>query len=522
MSDAEQSKQSSWGADVRAGLSAVEPDASPHLEFAEREAEAYSDGQIRSGKLAGRGMWEAIWILAVPVLIQQVLAAFVGLADKMIAGYLPDGVAVPALDGIGIGSYVAWFLGIALTGVGVGAQAIIARAIGAGRVGEAERTAGSALTVGVIWGAVVGCAVWLSTDPLIRLCSLEGEAARFCAQYVHTMALAMPACALMTVGSMCLHGAGETAKPAWIGALVNLVNVVFAWLLSGVDFHLFGFHLISPLPIDPATNGVLGIAVGTAISYAVGALATVWVLFGGVKDLRPRPAQLRLQGDLVWRICRVGLPNFAEGVALWAVNLFVMAFIGMAALAAATGTADAARGGLVGAHMIAVQWEAFSFLPGFAMGTAAASLAGQFIGAGNPEMARRSAVACTWVGVAIMGTLGVALMLLGEPLTRIISREPIHLREVPPILMICGAIQVFFALAMVLRGALRGAGDTTAVLLITVVSSYGIRLPLAWLLGVKLGYGLSGIWFGLCAELVIRGLLFLWRFRSGKWLRVRV
>jgi Na+-driven multidrug efflux pump len=75
---------------------------------------------------------------------------------------------------------------------------------------------------------------------------------------------------------------------------------------------------------------------------------------------------------------------------------------------------------------------------------------------------------------------------------------------------------------MVVRNGLRGVGDTTWILWITVVSCYGLRLPLAWYLGVHLGYGLVGIWWALSAELVVRGLLFLLRFLFGRWDRITV
>ena len=80
---------------------------------------------------------------------------------------------------------------------------------------------------------------------------------------------------------------------------------------------------------------------------------------------------------------------------MWAVNLFVLGFIGEIAVSLGRTNPEFADGGLVGAHIITVQWEAFSFLPGFAMGTAAAALAGQYLGAGNARMARRAIFACT-------------------------------------------------------------------------------------------------------------------------------
>ena len=492
----------------------------PLLALEEQEAGVEADGRIRAGRLAGRSLGGAILMLALPVFLQQTLTAIVGLVDKVISGSLPAEMVKPAMDAIGIGSFVGWFIAVAMGGLGIGGQAIVARAIGGGDLVLAERAAGQALGLGFIWGAIVGVAMWWLVHPLAHATGLSPDATIYCGQYIRVVALSMPLCGLMMVGSMALHGAGDTVRPSVIAVAINLVNLVASIALSGVELRLGEARLPSLLGIDPGAYGVVGIAGGTALAYAVGGIATTAVLLRGVRDLQVRPFTLRPQRAMAWRVIRIGVPNFFEGLAMWGVNLFVLAFIGLIALAEATDGVP--REGLVGAHTIAVQWEAFSFLPGFAMGTAAGALAGQYLGAGNPAMARRAIVRCTLIGMGFMGALGVVFMLCGEFLTRIVSDDPMHLEVVPRLLLIAGSVQVFFALIMVVRQALRGVGDTKAVLTITVLSSYGIRLPLAWLLGVQLGYGLVGIWIGLCAELAVRGLLFAGRFLQGGWAKVRV
>ena len=133
-------------------------------------------GSIRSGSLAGKTMWGAIWFLAIPILIQQILIATVGLADKMFAGALPDGVVLPAMDAIGIGSYIGWFISIAVSGVGIGAQALIARAMGSGNVGFGEKVLGQSLLLAFVWGTFVAIGLWFAAAPLGELCQLSEEA----------------------------------------------------------------------------------------------------------------------------------------------------------------------------------------------------------------------------------------------------------------------------------------------------------------------------------------------------------
>jgi Na+-driven multidrug efflux pump len=284
-------------------------------------------------------------------------------------------------------------------------------------------------------------------------------------------------------------------------------------MLSGVELTFGNFTLSNPFSFD---WHVEGIAAGTAISYLFGGAATLVVLIRGVRDLKLEGKHLPIDPRMCRRIVALGVPNFLEGMAMWGVNLFVLIFIGWIA----KNEIDVADGqGLQGAHIIAVQWEALSFLPGFAMGTAAGALAGQYLGARNPHMASKAIVACIGVACAIMGLLGVLFMTQGELLTSIISTEPVHMKHVPNLLYICGTIQAAFAVAMVTRQGLRGAGDSMWPFLITSVSSYAVRLPLAWYLGVHLELGIEGIWLGLCGELVVRGALFLGRFMHGGWKR---
>ena len=501
--------------------SAASPDDPVGVTSAAIEQEALPDdeGVIKAGRLAGKSMSQAIWILAWPVLLQQTMAAGVGFVDKLLAGNLPADIARPAMDGVGIGSFVGWFIGIALTGLGVGGQAIIARGMGSGDLRESQRALGQSMILSITWGAIVAALMIFLAEPLARYSNLTPEATSACVTYVRTLALGLPFCGVMMVGGMCLHGAGEAHKPFQIAVWVNVVNCIASWLISGVAIRAMDATIPNPSPLAPTEWGVFGLAAGSAISYVVGAWLTWHVLRKGVKDLRLERSSLAIDTAMSWRIVRVGIPNFFEGLAMWAVSLFILGFIGEAAM---RGIGTDSKEGLVGAHIITVQWEAFSFLPGFAMGTAAGALAGQYLGAGSTRLARSAIWKCTLIGIAIMGVMGVVFILFGRPLTAIISSDPLHLEVVPKLLMIAGFAQGFFALAMVVRNGLRGVGDTKWILAITVGSCFLIRLPLAWYLGIHLGHGLVGIWWGLMIELSLRGLMFLARFRFGAWERIHV
>ena len=476
-------------------------------------------GAIRSGSLAGKTMSGAIWILAMPILVQQILVACVGLADKMFAGALPDEVVLPALDAIGIGSYIGWFIAIAVSGVGVGGQALIARAMGGGRETMAGEVLGQSIVLAGLWGIVVGIGLWFAAEPLGTLCQLTGAAKVYLVQYIHILALSMPLCSIMTTGAMALHGSGDTLRPAIVTLFVNVVNIVVSWVMSGADVR-FGTSVWDN-PFDWDLH-VVGIAIGTALAYVVGGVCIIGVLLRGVKDLQLKPADLIPKLSVFWRIARIGIPSFFEGLSMWSANLFVLYFIGQIAAKLARETGDGITQGLQGAHVIAVQWEAFSFLPGFAIGTAAGTLAGQYLGAGSVKDARKSTLICVLLAMLFMGTMGLAMIFGGSFLTSVISNEPLHLALVPRLLLIAGVTQLGFAVMMVIRQTLKGVGDTGWTFLITTISSWGIRIPAAWFFGIHLEYGLVGIWYALCGEIVIRAGLFTIRFFQGGWTKKRL
>jgi Na+-driven multidrug efflux pump len=139
-----------------------------------------------------------------------------------------------------------------------------------------------------------------------------------------------------------------------------------------------------------------------------------------------------------------------------------------------------------------------------------------------------------------MGFGSAMFLLFPHTIVGLFSSQPTHLHTVPMLLMITGSVQIPFAVSLVLRSAMRGAGDVKAVAYLTWFSTYAVRLPLVYLcsgitiplpgflgggeLKNPLGFepSLAGLWVGLCLEVVIRGVLFAWRFAGGKWATQRV
>ncbi len=481
-------------------------------------------------------MWAAIWVLSWPVLCESFLNATVGLVDTSLAA----GISEAATSAIGVASYFQWFIGLVAIAIGVGATAMIARAMGRGRVAFAGATVGQAMILAVVLGTLTGAGIALAAPGIATMMSLDpdNDAYHFAVDYLRIVAAGVPALTILFSGIACCRGAGDAVRPLGTMILVNLVNVVVSFSLCGVDFALTsvtpdGAIQTNTILANPfALNlGVHGIAIGTLAAWWVGAFAMLALLARGTHGLKLRARRLKPHWHTIRRLVRVGLPNFLETFGMWFGNFLTVLMVGWMGVEA-----------LYGTHVVAIRIEAFSFLPGFAMATAAATLAGQYLGAGSPRLARTAVLRCATIAAMIMGSMGAAFILIPTEIVGIFSRQPAHLEIAPYLLMICGLSQIPFAIAIVVRGAMRGAGDTRVVMIITLCSTWGVRLPLAWLFsGVDIPlpggdaitnpaplqthfdvHPLVGLWIALCTEMALRPIPFLVRFIHGGWQRVKV
>jgi Na+-driven multidrug efflux pump len=172
------------------------------------------------------------------------------------------------------------------------------------------------------------------------------------------------------------------------------------------------------------------------------------------------------------------------------------------------------------AHQVAINALSVAYLPGFGFALAATTLVGQELGAKRPERAGRSAFEALRIAVVIMTAMGGLVSLFPAQVMAVFLDDPTVIAAGVPPLRIAGFIMPFLGISFTLAGGLRGAGDTTSVLVILGVSVWVVRLANASWLGPRLG--LTGIWLAMGVDFAVRALFLALRFRSGKWKLVKV
>ena len=443
--------------------------------------------------------------LAWPAVIENLSATMVIMIDSAMVGSL--GAAATAA--VAVNASPSWLMGGLAGSLGVGATALVSRMIGAKDREGAQRTAGQALLLGFVLSTAMMLFALLGAPLIPRLMGADPAIHADAASYMRLIGLAfIPHYMGMTAGAL-LRGAGDTRSPMRASLLSHLINITFNFLLiyPTRPLNVLGIGFTMP----GAGMGVQGAAIATAIANATAGLYLLRLLLKGRGALTlPNIRRLRPEREMAGRILRIALPAGMERVSI---NLGQIVFAGMVA---SLGTHTLA------AHHLAITVESLGYMPGFGFSVAAATLVGQNLGAGDYQRARHFGLRAIGTGTLLMSVSGVLMFIFAHQLIALFTPDP-AVRQIGAMLIrICAVEQPFSALSIIAPGALRGAGDTVAPFRVALVSMWGVRLVLAWLLGSVLGLGIRGIWYAMVIDLGVRGILLLLRFLRGHWQHTRV
>lgn len=447
----------------------------------------------RKASVSRQELVQAVWQLAWPVIVTLLLESLVGLVDTLMVGRL----GANAVAAVGVGAQILNSLSIAMTAVGTGTLALVARSIGAGQRDFAERVVAQSLLAAFVLSCACIVPVVVFADTVVGWFGVEPRVRELGTWFTRLVMFSIPQSAALFVIGSALRAAGDTRTPLWIGALVNVINVVGNYVL------IFGALGLPPL-------GVRGSALATVIAFTVGMVFGLALLFRGRLTLRLEPHHFTLDFALIRRVLRIGYPAATEQL------LMQVGFFLYLVFAARYGTSA------VAAYFIGVRILALSFLPGYGFAAAAAALVGQNLGARQPSLARRSGWESNRLAVYLMSACGVAIIALARPIASAFVDDPAVIQDTVLFIWALGISQPFMAVDFTLGGALRGAGDTRFPLVAVFVGFYGCRLGCAYLASQVFHLELQWLWFSLVGDYIARAALKTWRFRGDRWQKIRV
>jgi putative MATE family efflux protein len=430
-----------------------------------------------------------VFSLALPVVLSSLLQRSVGIVDIFLVG----GLGASAIAAVGMAQLMVFVVMSLAWGINIGITVLVAQLWGADRKQEAAKASYQAMllvlgaaaiitVIGLTFGGKV--AALLGADPVVQGILAEYTTILF-SFILFTIAL--------NVLSGIMHGTGDTKTPLYAVLLVNILHVVVAYPLI---YGRFGFPAL----------GVKGAAIAIAISECLGA---AFLLLRSVHKgyvVASRHLEMRFTAMTV----KLGYPIFIDRLLQ---NTGSLLFAKVILLYGTT---------VYAAHQVGLAIEAFSFMPGYGIAVAAATMVGQNLGAGREQDARISAYEANRLAVLLMAAMGIVFFFFPYVLLRAFTKDPDVIKYGILYMKIVAFAQVPLAITMVVGGALRGAGDTGFIMFGTIAGMWFVRLPLTALLAVFVKAEIRYVWSVMILDWLVRMSLLLWRYRKISWGRLEV
>lgn len=445
-----------------------------------------------------RAAFKTIVLLAWPTVLEQILQTAVQYVDSAMVGRL----GAQATAAVGITTTVNWLINSSISALSIGFLAYISRELGANRPENARRATAQAALIALITG--IGFTVLaLSLSGQIPRWMHAGEDIRLeASRYFFILYVPMLFRAANIIFGTCLRAAGDTRTPLVVNTGVNLVNIVFNFLLiyPTRQVTLMG----QALTIPGAGLGVSGAALASAIAFAVGGIGMTIQLYRH-PQISPRGHHLCPDATILKPCLKVALPC--------ALQRFGTSF-GYVAFASMINTLGTTA---IAAHSIANTAESAFYIPGYGMQTAAATLAGNSYGANDPRRMKRLCRMMILIEILLMMFTGSLLFFTAPALMGLFTSDEAVIQLGATVLKMVAVTEPVYGIAVILEGIFQGVGDTRHTFIYNLLGMWGVRILGTWICLNVFHLGLTAAWCCMIAHNILLGSLLSLRYFSGRW-----
>lgn len=423
---------------------------------------------------------ELAWPIAAAMLGETAL----GLVDTKIVG----GLGAAALGGVGMATTLMYLLYALAFGTMRAVKVRTSHAVGEGapHKGFAYGRAGVALGLG--FGLLVSLAM-RDTAPLLRLVGADPSVVPYATEFLRAVSYGAPATCAVAALIQHRQAKGDVRLTMVVGIGGNVVNATLAYLL------VYGKLGLPRLGVAGA-----GYATATTEVLELAVLLTLFVL----EERRSKASGLSFR-EALSEVASLGVPTGVQ---------FAGELLAFSTFTAIVGSLGA---GEIAAHQIALATIRVSFLPGIAVSEATSVLVGRSLGEKRVDRADRATHAGLFTGMAFMAVCGVGFALFAGPIARFFTPDAAVSAIATRLLWVAAVFQLFDAVNIVLRGALRGAKDVSGVAVIGISVTWACIPTAAYVLGKHMGMGALGGWMGFLAETSLGAGLFWLRWRRGSF-----
>ena len=442
----------------------------------------------------------AVWHIAWPTMIQNMIGGLQGMIDHAMVGHY---VGYRGNAAIGVSWQIFLVVIVFISSLFTGMSVLVARFAGAGDVEKVDRTiyqafiTAAALSLGIL--APLG---FFLTPTLLNLVNAAPDVQAEALPYLRIMFLYSFGMLIFFMLGGALRSAGDARTPMRLGVAMTLLNIVFNVVL---------IRGLGPFP----AMGTAGAATGTVLAAGIVAFYAIYKLHKRDWVVGfPLGGPYKPEWPIIRALFRYGLPTGIQGIAMNVGGVLMLAFIGSLAQSAAAQAAFAVGYG-----------QLFSLITWTSVGLmgAAATVAGQNLGAGHPDRAREGVRAAARIGLYCAAVVGVAFLVMPNVLLGVFGLEDEAVRSIGvDLLRVLSVSGFFITVALTYTGGLQGTGDTKSPLYISIVSQVIVPLGICFIIQQVAQLEAIHIWLAILLGHITRCTLSVIRFNQGGWRNIAV
>lgn len=431
--------------------------------------------------------------LIFPLFVEQFLLMFVGIADTFVVSFSSEA----DVSGVSLVTSFNTVLIFIFTALAAGGAVVISQYIGSQKEKEASESSSQLLMISTVFSVALSVLIIVFREPLLRLLfgKIEADVMRACDGYLLITTFSLPALAVYDAGAALCRSIGKTNVTMYISVVANVINVI------GNCIGVLVLHL-----------GAVGVAYPSLISRILSAVAVTAFCMKKKNGVYYRMADIfRWDGSLLKKIMGIAIPNGVEN------GVHQLVKVALSSMVALFGTYQIAANGV--AQSI---WSLASIM-GLAMAPVYTTVIGQCMGARDIDAANYYFKKLDRITLAL-SILWNAFVFAITPLIVRYSAISDKTKSLVVILVLIN--NIFNALAYPFAGSLgnglRAAGDVKFTMIVSITLTIAARLFFSAVFGLWLGWGVIGVAFGMSIDLVFRGAIFIWRYKSQAWTKFQV
>lgn len=431
--------------------------------------------------------------LIIPLIIEQTLAISIGLFDMLMVSSCGEA----AVSGVSLVDSISVLLIQILSALATGGAVVCSQYIGKKMPEKARKSAGQLMFIMLTASGAVMLLVLFAYRFLLRAIfgQIEADVMASAEIYFVISALSYPFLGVYNAGAALFRSIGNSKISMYTSLVMNVINI------GGNAVLIFGFGW-----------GVMGAAIATLTARVVSAIVVVLLLCRKENPLCIAVrGSLKPQKEVIGKILKIGIPSGVEN------GMFQIGKLLVSSLTATFGTAA------IAANAVANSIAGFANIPGIAIGLAMVTVIGRCIGAGEKEQAKYYSKKL--LGAAYLGILlaDILLLALTKPLVSCFALSgEAYAIAVQLLITFAFCAAAFWPLSFALPNVLRAAGDAKYTMEVSVFSMWVFRVASSYFFAGTLKLGVLGVWIGMYVDWVFRTILFVIRYKKGKWLEKRV